>query len=325
MITLQQLFNASLDLGIKRSPRPRKEIEDRLKKLKKEYEKLDEKKKEYFDMESLKNPFLDSRILAGDPNAKLKRVLVGIDISVGEILLAHAMGKDGRKVDAVIAHHPEGRALIDLTQVMDLHEETLTEDGIPINVVQKLMRPRISSIDRGLHPHNNYQVPEAASLLGVNFANFHTFADNQAYWFVKSFVTKRKPKYVGDIMESLLEVPEFHIAKKMGNGPMVFVGDEKAHLGKISFAGFTGGTDGPKEMMEKMAQAGVGTLLAMHIPEESRKLAEKYHINVIITGHMASDSVGVNILMDEAEKKGVEVLACGGFIRVSRAGKKMPF
>ena len=26
----------------------------------------------------------------------------------------------------------------------------------------------------------------------------------------------------------------------------------------------------------------------MHIPEEHRKLAEKHHLNVVITGHMAS-------------------------------------
>ena len=61
----------------------------------------------------------------------------------------------------------------------------------------------------------------------------------------------------------------------------------------------------------------------MHIPEEHRKLAEKYHINVLICGHMASDSLGVNLLMDEAEKKGVEIVACGGFLRVSRAKKKL--
>jgi hypothetical protein len=29
--------------------------------------------------------------------------------------------------------------------------------------------------------------------------------------------------------------------------------------------------------------------------------------------------------LDEAEKKGVDILECGGFTRVSRLGKKMPF
>lgn len=331
MITLQQLYETCLDLAIKRGPRDRRDVADALKKLKEEYGKMDEKKKEYFDMESLKNPFLDSRIEAGDPKAKLQRILVGIDVGVGEILLAHEMSKPvsqggmGKKIDAVIAHHPEGRALIDLTQVMNLQEDIAMMEGVPVNVVEKLMKARIGDLNRALHATNHYQVPNAASLLGIPFACFHTFADNNVYWFIKNYITKRKPKYVKDVMEALMELPEYQMAKKMGNGPLMFAGDEEARVGKISFSGFTGGTSGSKEIYEKMAHAGVGTILAMHIPEEHRKLAEKYHINVLICGHMASDSIGVNLLMDEAEKKGVEVLTFGGFLRVSRAKKKFPF
>jgi hypothetical protein len=73
---------------------------------------------------------------------------------------------------------------------------------------------------------------------------------------------------------------------------------------------------------EKMAAAGVGTIVAMHIPEEHKKLVEKFHMNVVVASHMASDSLGVNILLDEMEKKGVEIVACGGYIRVSRAKRK---
>lgn len=331
MFTLQQFYDVSLDLAIKRSPRPVKETQEQLKKNKDEYAKLDEKKREYFDMESLKNPFLDSRIESGDPKTNLKRILVGIDVGVGEILLAHelskpvAQGGKGKKIDAVIAHHPEGRALIDLTQVMDLQNDYAVMDGVPINVAEKLMGARIGDLNRGLHAANHFQVPNAASLLGIPFACFHTFADLQVYWFIKNYITKRKPKYVSDIMEALMELPEYQQAKRMGNGPMMFVGSEKSRAGKISFSGFAGGTSGAKEMYEKMAASGVGTIMAMHIPEEHRKLCEKYHINVLITGHMASDSIGVNLLMDEAEKAGVEVLSCGGFLRVSRLKKKMPF
>lgn len=325
MFTLQQSYDMALDLAIKRGPRPVKEIQDQLKKLKQEYEKMDEKKKEYFDMESLKNPFLDSRILNGDPKTPLKRVLVGIDIGVGEILLANELSKNGKKIDAVIAHHPEGRALIDLTRVMDIQQDISVEEGVPINVAEKLMRTRVGDLNRALHAVNHFQVPNAAKLLDIPFACYHTFADNVVYWFIKNYITKRKPKTVGDVIEQLMELPEYQMAKKMGNGPMVFVGDEKSSCGKISFSGFTGGTSGSKEIYAKMAAAGVGTILSMHIPEEHRKLAEKHHINVLICGHMASDSMGVNLLMDEFEKKGVEILECGGFLRVSRAKKKLPF
>lgn len=320
-MTLQQLYEVCLELAIKNGPRTKEEIQERLKRLKDDYKKMDEKKKKYFDTESLHNPFLDSRIESGDPQTKLKRILVGIDIGVGEILLANELNKMGKKIDAVIAHHPEGRSLIDLTRVMDVQEDIAVMEGVPINVVEKLMKARIGDLNRALHAVNHYQVPSAAKLLGIPFACFHTFADNQVYTFIKNYITKRKPKYVGDITDALMELPEYQEAKKMGNGPMMFVGDEKARAGKISFSGFTGGTSGSKDIYEKMAAAGVGTILAMHIPEEHRKLVESYHMNVLICGHMASDSLGVNLLMDEAEKKGIEILTCGGFTRISRAKK----
>jgi len=323
MMTLKQLYDKCLDLAIERGPRSKKDVEDQFKRLKEEHKKLDEKKKEYFDEESLTNPFLDSRIEFGDPKTALKRIMVGIDIGVGEILIANELNKGGKKIDAVIAHHPEGRSLLDLTQVMDLQEDIAMLEGVPVNVVEKLMNVRIGDLNRGLHAHNHYQVPNAAKLLDIPLACFHTFADNNVYWFIKKYITAKKPKYLSDVMDALMELPEYKMAKKMGNGPMMFVGHEKNRVGKISYSGFTGGTSGSKDIYEKMAAAGVGTILAMHIPEEHRKLAEKHHINVLICGHMASDSLGVNLLMDEAEKKGVEIIPCGGFLRVSRAKKKL--
>ncbi|PJB18902.1 NGG1p interacting factor NIF3, partial [Candidatus Falkowbacteria bacterium CG_4_9_14_3_um_filter_36_9] len=52
--------------------------------------------------------------------------------------------------------------------------------------------------------------------------------------------------------------------------------------------------------------------------EEHRKEAEKNHINVVIAGHMASDSLGMNLFLDELEKKGITVVPCSGLIRVKR-------
>jgi len=319
MITLKQFYDLSLDLAVKRDPRPKKEVDLVLSDRKKEFEGLAEKKKAYFDMESLKNPYLDSRILFGDPKTALKRIIVGIDITVGEMMLANELNKGGKKIDAVFAHHPEGRALIDLTRVMDVQEDIAASEGVPINIAQKLLRVRMGDIDRSLHSANHYQVPAAAELLGMPFACFHTMADNQCWWFLKEFIAKKKPKYVGDIVDILMEIPEYQKAASLGNAPSIFVGDNKAKAGKISYSGITGGTSGPKELYEKMAQAGVGTILGMHMSEEHKKLAEKHHMNVIICGHMASDSLGYNILLDEAEKKGTEILSCSGFIRVSRA------
>lgn len=322
MITLQQTYEKFLEMAIARGPRSKKENLDKLKKIKEDYKKLDDKKKKYFDDELLKNPFPDSRILAGDPKTKLKRILVGIDVTVGDIVLANELNKSGNIIDAVIAHHPEGRGLIDLTKVMDVHEDLAMMDGVPVNVAEKLLHTRVGDIDRSLHAANHYAVPQAADLLGIPFACYHTFADNQCWWFLKSFIDKKKPKTLSDIIDLLMEIPEYQEASKRGNKPVIVCGSENSKVGNISYSGITGGTTGPKEMYEKMANSGVGTIITMHMPEEHKKLVEKHNMNVVIASHMASDSLGVNILMDEVEKKGVEILECGGYIHLSRNKKK---
>jgi hypothetical protein len=38
---------------------------------------------------------------------------------------------------------------------------------------------------------------------------------------------------------------------------------------------------------------------------------------------MASDSLGMNLFLDELERQGIEIVPCGGLIRVSRVAKKM--
>ncbi|MEE9116612.1 MAG: NGG1p interacting factor NIF3, partial [Thermoplasmata archaeon] len=84
------------------------------------------------------------------------------------------------------------------------------------------------------------------------------------------------------------------------------------------FVKITGGTSPGKEEDKELSEKGVGTIVGMHVPEEHLEEVKKYHINFVVAGHMASDSVGMNKISDELEKKGVEVIACSGFIRVKR-------
>ena len=53
----------------------------------------------------------------------------------------------------------------------------------------------------------------------------------------------------------------------------------------------------------------------MHISDDHRKEAEKHHINVIIAGHISSDTLGLNLLFDNM-LKGVEVVSASGFRRI---------
>jgi hypothetical protein len=69
---------------------------------------------------------------------------------------------------------------------------------------------------------------------------------------------------------------------------------------------------------EKLADAGVGTIIAMHAGEEHRKECAKHHISLVVAGHMSSDSLGMNIFLDEIEKRGVKIIPCSGLIRIRR-------
>jgi len=116
----------------------------------------------------------------------------------------------------------------------------------------------------------------------------------------------------------LEQIPEHREAMKIGAGPKIFVGSKERRCGKIALTEITGGTEGSPKLYEKMAQVGIGTVVGMHISEEHKKEAENSNINVVIAGHMSSDSLGMNLYLDELEKEGIEIIPCSGLIRISR-------
>jgi len=239
--------------------------------------------------------------------------MVGVDMEGAELLLAEKQG-----VDLVIAHHPEGKALADLSSVMDLQAQVLADYGVPINIAESVIKPRIAEVARGVSPINHNRVVDMAKILGLDFICVHTPADNLGARFLVKIIKNKKPETVGEVVDMLKEIPEFKEAVKYNAGPKIFVGSPEASCGKITVTEFTGGTEGSKEIYEKMAQAGIGTVIGMHMGEEHRKEAEKYHINVVIAGHMASDSLGLNLFLDELEKKDVKIIPLSGLIRVKR-------
>ena len=144
----------------------------------------------------------------------------------------------------------------------------------------------------------------------------HTVCDNIVATFLKKKIEKEKPEYVGDLMKIFKKIPEYQEADKIGAGPKLFVGHEDNHCGKIALTEITGGTKGNPKLFEKMAQAGIGTIVGMHVSEEHRKQAEEAHLNVVIAGHVSSDSIGMNIFLDELKKKGIEIIPCSGLIQL---------
>src|SRR5207302_4323509 len=80
-------------------------------------------------------------------DGEVRRVFVGIDVDVSELLLARALGADG-----VIAHHPIGsHARLGLARVIDGHETQMRAAGIPAQVAHEMMLARQRPVAHGLH------------------------------------------------------------------------------------------------------------------------------------------------------------------------------
>lgn len=311
---LKDLYALAIKLGIDNDPRGKKEVERELKERKKKYDKMDKKEKEYFDEDALTNPYFDSRILyANSLDDEIKTIMAGIDLEHSEITLASQLNNKGQNIDLVLAHHPEGQSLLGLHTDMHLQVSVMEHEGVTVNLTEKILHPRKTEVERGLHPANFIRCLHTAQLLGINYANTHTITDNMVYQYVKKNICEKEYRTVGDLVDRIMKEPEYQMASKLNNPPLVVSGSKSSRAGKVAPTGFTGGTGGHESIYEKLSQAGVGTILCMHMGEKSRKEAEKHHLNVVVAGHMASDSLGMNLLLDEFEAKGMEIVPCGMF------------
>ena len=318
---LRELFDTAIAIGAENDPRGREIVAKDLETKKKEFHALKEDDKEFFDEEVLKNPYSDSRILNGTGEEEIGSILVGIDIEVGEVLLCEKLRERGLKIDLLLAHHPGGRAYANLYDVMRIQSDILHRFGVPISVAEDLMDGRIREVERKLMPVNHTRVVDAAKLLGMLFICLHTPSDNMVATYLQETFDEKGPYTVGDVMDILKSIPEYREASRIGAGPKVLLGSGTRKAGKM-FVDMTGGTEGSKEIFQSMAGGGVNTIVAMHLSEEHRKEAEKNHLNVVIAGHISSDNLGMNLLLDELGKSAgspLTVHECSGFRRISRA------
>jgi len=313
-MTIKEIYNLAIKMGVDADLRGRGQVQKFLQRKKDKYQKLSNKEKEEFDKDALENPYLDSRILNISEDKEIKRIMVGIDIDAAEILLV----KELDNIDLVIAHHPRGKALASLHDVMEMQCEILNLYGVPINVAENLMNQKIAEVARGISGTNHQRAVDAARLAKVNLINIHTPCDNLAAKFLKDKIEAEDLERLEDLIDLLKEIPEYKEAVKLGAGPRIFTGSLESRCGKIAITEITGGTEGSPKLYEKMANAGIGTVVGMHVSEEHKKEAEAANINVVIAGHMSSDSLGINLFLDELEKQGIEIVPCSGLIRIKR-------
>jgi len=261
--------------------------------------------------------YADSAVLWGKSDTQVKKVLVGIDIEASEILLADSI-RARQGLDLVISHHPEGKAYAALADVMRLQVDILIKAGIPKSVAGELLEERQREVARRISPANHMRAVDAAKLLNIPFMCVHTPADNQVSSFIQGVLQKAKPKKVQDVIDILGKIPEYKIASANSAGPRIILGNPKRPVGKI-LVEMTGGTEGNKDVYDKLYRAGVRTLVSMHLSEEHFKKVKDANLNVVVAGHISSDNLGLNLILDRIEREEkLSIMECSGFRRVSR-------
>lgn len=244
----------------------------------------------------------------------LKRVMMGIDIAGAELLLARQLGVDG-----VIAHHPAGgNAHLHYPWVLTTQIDFLINAGVPAEVAEETIRPKIRAAELTAQTRNFDHVPSVARLLGMPFLNVHLPLDEYGRRIMAAAIEdhlatirpSREP-LVRDVVDGLATIPELRDAR---TDIKVAVGDASSPADSV-FVFHGAGTNGGFAAAKAMWDAGVGTVVYIHIaPPDADQLRalDQAGKSVVVSGHISSDMIGINRYVTELEQRGLEVVRMSG-------------
>lgn len=240
----------------------------------------------------------------------LEKLMFGIDIGPAELMLARELGCDG-----VIAHHPAGgSATLRFPGVLSRQIELMVEHGVPEAVAVETLQPMLTRATLVAHAANFDRTPSVARLLRMPFLNVHLPLDEVGRQLMVAAIDDYligldHAPIVQDALDALLTIPELAAAE---TPIMVPVGAVDSPLGRLAVV-HGAGTNGGAAVAEAYFAHGVGTVLYIHCGgDEVRRLREGGHGNLIVTGHISSDMIGINRYVTEIEAHGVEVVRVSG-------------
>jgi hypothetical protein len=245
------------------------------------------------------------------PGDKVHRVLATIDCGVDDLLLARVL-----RCDAVLTHHPEWTASLHGWTLIARQINQMVECGVSVAKAEAAIQRRMQSVELNSHPRNYGRVMQAAQLLNLAFLNVHLPCDIISRRILSEkmdlFQHPDSRATVANVIAALQEIPEQKLA---ATTPKIRLGAPDRLAGRVAVA-MAGYTNGGVDVLRAYFEAGVGTVLMMHFPEGDLKEAREQKLpgNLVITGHMASDSIGINVYLDELERRGLEVIRAGGII-----------
>ncbi len=242
--------------------------------------------------------------------AAIERVLIGIDLRSPEIALAKAAG-----YDAVVAHHPVGVSTLNFHTVLDRHADQMAAAGVPRDlarsIVAKVKEPR-----RILDSMSNYDHdPSLARLLDMPYLNIHTPLDEVGRRRMATVAGEvGENATVGDLIAAFYDAfGEFrHAATRIE----ALVGSLDRRLGRVVVS-HGAGTNGGYPVAKAYFDHGVDAVVYIHCrPDDAERLRAEYGTTktLVVTGHIASDSIGINPYIERLRDEGLEVVPVSGIL-----------
>jgi putative NIF3 family GTP cyclohydrolase 1 type 2 len=234
----------------------------------------------------------------------ISKVLIGINIGTAELMLAKQLGCDG-----VIAHHPIGIAAVNFYKVFDRHLDYMIEHGVPKKIAREAVEKLKERIETRNHADIYSDVAGAAKALGMPLVNIHQPCDEYMRRVILHAIKAGRTEYVSDIVRSISKIPEFrHAATKV----QVRFGNQNNKAGRWTLV-VAAGTNGGFHIAKAYLQHGVSTVIYLHIDygELTKMREEKLEGNLIVMGHLAGDSIGLNGLAERLEDLGIETVRVG--------------
>ena len=230
-----------------------------------------------------------------------KKVMLMIDVTTADLMLAKNLG-----CDAVITHHPIGITAVNFYKVIDRHVDYMVENGIS----EKIARMSVKDLKKRVEIKNHTQiyssVIDSAKILDMPLVNIHQPCDEYAKRVISKKINERDPNLISEMISALKEIPEFKLVETK---IQVAYGQPDSLVGKwvpVIAAGTNGGYLVAKTYFEN----GIGTVLYFHIDyNDLIKLRESnVQGNLVILGHLAGDSIGMNALGNKLEDEGIQVV-----------------
>lgn len=245
------------------------------------------------------------------PGTAIRSVLIGIDIGAHEVTLSKESG-----FDLALSHHPMGgSAFVDFHRVLERHVDQLEAAGVPRGEAADAVSDLVEEMRIRRRSLNYDHAPSIARLLDIAYMNIHTPLDEIGRRRMAQAAAALSPvDTVADLVAHFQEtIGEFANALT----PIeVLLGAPGQPLGRIAVS-HGAGTNGGYRVAKAYFDHGVDTVVYIHCaPAEVRRLRKEFPEGkaLVVTGHIASDSVGINPFIDALRGKGLRVTAISGIV-----------